>query len=292
MDLRDDQLAVLGEAAMEAVNMFCFQLYEADFRDHLGASVIGDDCSRRIFYGFRWVKKPVISGRMGRLFNRGHQTEARFIEWLKGIGFDVYDKNPQTGKQFQFSAVNGHFGGSFDGVVVGTPRLPPSLRMLNGLALLAEFKTSNSGYFSGLVKNGVAVKNAKHVAQMNTYGGHFGLNYALYCSINKNDDDIHMEVLRLDHRAAGDLVRKAEEIITTDPRHPPRKIAEQPEFFECKNCDFCGVCHAGEPMDKNCRSCLFAQPAANAEWYCNRWKAIIPNDVIPVGCGDYNEIGR
>lgn len=36
-------------------------------RPHLGASVIGKQCMREIWYGFRWSKKTNFSGRMLRL---------------------------------------------------------------------------------------------------------------------------------------------------------------------------------------------------------------------------------
>ena len=72
------------------------------FRSHLGASLIGGECSREIWYGFRWVKKPKFSGRILRLFNRGHLEEARFIAMLLTIGCQVWQQDGH-GKQYRIS---------------------------------------------------------------------------------------------------------------------------------------------------------------------------------------------
>src|ERR1700743_297926 len=87
-------------------------------REHLGASVIGDDCSRKLWYAFRWVKLEHHAGRMRRLFQRGHLEERKIIEHLSRIGFFVREIDPNTDKQYKFSAVAGHFGGSCDSVLL------------------------------------------------------------------------------------------------------------------------------------------------------------------------------
>ncbi|HEX8349957.1 MAG TPA: hypothetical protein VF598_08335, partial [Hymenobacter sp.] len=63
---------------------------DGGFRSHLGASVIGRECGRQIWYGWRWARKPKFQARMLRLFNRGHLEEARFIAALLAIGVQVY----------------------------------------------------------------------------------------------------------------------------------------------------------------------------------------------------------
>ena len=41
------------------------------WREHLGASEIGDPCSRKLWYLFRWVAVKKFDARMLRLFARG-----------------------------------------------------------------------------------------------------------------------------------------------------------------------------------------------------------------------------
>ena len=49
---------------------------------HLGASILGRDCPREIWYSFRWVHREKHEPRMLRLFIRGHLEEPRFIALL------------------------------------------------------------------------------------------------------------------------------------------------------------------------------------------------------------------
>src|SRR5690606_19393029 len=101
------------------------------YRWHLGGSLIGHDCSYYLWLVFRWCiheksegadeKEHNNIGRIQRLFNRGHREEDRFVEFLKGIGCQIWTHD-ENGNQFRMSGVNGHFGGSIDGVI----KLPPS----------------------------------------------------------------------------------------------------------------------------------------------------------------------
>lgn len=77
----------------EAIDAYCKTEYDDGHRWHLGASLIGDDCKRKLWYVFRWCYREQFDGRMQRLFNRGHREEERFIEWLEGIGCKVYFEN-------------------------------------------------------------------------------------------------------------------------------------------------------------------------------------------------------
>jgi hypothetical protein len=55
-------------------------------RPHLGASQIGNDCNRALWYSFRWAVWPHFDGRTLRLFDRGQREEAVFVEELRRIG--------------------------------------------------------------------------------------------------------------------------------------------------------------------------------------------------------------
>lgn len=286
-----DQLLIAANTFLkEAIDDYCTDRYEDDpFRSHLGASILGHDCARFVFNNFRWMKAEKPSPRLKRLFNRGHEMEPRFLEWLKGAGFDVYQLDPNTGKQFTCSEVHGHFGGSCDGVAVATTRVRRELQPLVGIPLLCEFKTHNTKSFVHLVNNGVKISKPQHFTQHSLYGRAFKIELGLYLAINKNDDDIWPEFVRLDYRQAEDYIAKAEDIITA--RIPPPKIALNPEHIKCKFCTYRGICHEGEKPHHNCRACIHSQPALNAEWYCNKWQSLIPRDKIIEGCPQYQAHG-
>lgn len=263
------------------VNAFCVREFTGEHRNHLGASVIGMDCSAAIWFAYRWVKFEIFDGRMLRLFNRGHLEEARFIQWLRGIGCTVWEVDPATGQQFRIWGVQGHYGGSSDSVGV-LPYLPPNF------PLLMEFKTHNKKSFDKLVKHKVVISKPQHYAQMCSYGKHYSFRYGLYCAVNKDDDDLYFEVVELDWRLANELTNKAQDIITSKTR--PARISDNPTYFKCKMCSFAGICHGAEQVEKNCRSCKFAEPAEQATWYCTRHHATIPAHFIAKGCPDHVSI--
>lgn len=66
-------------------------------RHHLGASIIGRECWREIWYSWRWASPVQFEGRMLRLFDRGHEEEHRFADWLRLIGCEVEQYDPTTG---------------------------------------------------------------------------------------------------------------------------------------------------------------------------------------------------
>lgn len=256
--------------------------FPAEHRNHLGASVIGDNCSRRLWYSFRWCKLEQFEGRMRRLFDRGQQEEAKFIELLRSIGFIIWEVDPDTGKQFRIYGVENHFGGSGDSKAI-MPWFPD-------MPILLEFKTHNTKSFCHLVANTLKLSKPQHYNQMCAYGKGYGFKYGLYCAINKNDDDLYFELVELDWNLAIQNENKAKDIITSNI--PPQRISNQSSYFECKYCNFVGICHHNEPVEKNCRSCKYAEPAEAASWKCNKFNSIIPNDFIAKGCESHVSINN
>ncbi len=285
--------ATMSRQIKRDIDIYCETAYDSGHRKHLGASQIGHVCKRYLWYVFRWVKKPTYinvngvdhKGRMMRLFNRGHREEERFVEWLRGVGCTVQDKDPNTQEQFRIKGVMGHFGGSLDGKVW----LPPRYGYTK--TILGEFKTQGTGpKFEALLTNGAQKEKPVHFVQMSTYGFELNLEYAIYNAINKNDDDLHVEIVELDWKLGAQMFEKARGIILSQPSDPPPKFSLSPATMECRTCDFVGICHRGEPVEKNCRSCIAAQPVDNSEWRCNRYNLIIPEQHIAHGCADWSPV--
>jgi len=246
-----------------------------------------------------------FSGQQLRLFNRGHLEEARFIGWLKGIGFTVHEVDPETSNQFRISGCKGHFGGSLDSII-----LPPERYNIGPLYWLGEFKTHNEKSYTKLAGKkpsfkhlgkpqsrmggqGVRLSKPTHYRQMCSYGRAYGFSYGLYCAVNKDTDELYFELVPLDYREADDLFRKAEGIVFSQVQPP--KIAQTETFFDCQYCHFSGICHRGELPTKNCRSCVNARPIENGEWWCElnsprNDNLPIPKDVIVTGCDNWKAI--
>lgn len=228
-----------------------------EHRAHLGASLIGHACERRLWLTFRWAGKEKFDGRMLRLFSTGQREEARVVDELRGIGCEVHADDGQA--QFRVSDCNGHFGGSMDGVVLGLPEAPATWHVL-------EVKTHSAKSFKDLCAKGVQSAKPLHYAQMQTYMHLAELDRALYYAVNKDTDDTYLERVPYDRAFAQKLVEKAQRIIDADA--PPPRLSEDPAWFECKFCSFHGQCHGQQFPEANCRTCAHGGPSANAQWEC------------------------
>lgn len=270
--LSDQDLKEIAEKINDGIEELSIKTLKDKPRTHLGISEIGKPCMRMLYYKFRWCFFDNFDGRMLRLFKRGHREEERYISYLEGIGCKV-NQHDANGKQFRVSGVLGHYGGSCDGQVI-TPWFPDNM--------LLECKTHNTKSFCSYIEKGLHKSKPVHYDQMCGYGWKMNLHYGIYFPENKNDDDIKVSVIRLDHQRGMQLERKAEEIVLA--KEPPPKISENPAFFECKYCDVADICHKGKIPLKNCRSCRMSTPVENAEWHCSRYNSNIPADYIAVGC--------
>lgn len=231
-------------------------------RPHLGASMIGRDCSRELWFSFRWATPPKFDGRMYRLFQTGDLAEGRFVTELRNIGVEVLDKDPETGSQWRL-AHGAHIGGSMDGAGVGVVEAPKTWHVF-------EFKTHNDQSFTKLQSEGVERAKPEHWAQMQLYMLWSGMTRALYLAANKNNDDLYSERVRFDIEAATRLQAKAERIVAAET--PPEGISADPSFFKCKWCEQAPICHkltidALAPV--HCRSCAHST-ADEDGWTCEK----------------------
>lgn len=256
-------------------------------RGYLGGSVIGRECERQLWYGFRWSESAgQFEGRILRLFDRGHREEATFVRELRGIGCEVYDIDPSTGQQFRFKAVYGHAGGGMDGVLKGVPEAPKSWHV-------AEFKTHGSKSFASLIKDGVLKSKPEHYGQVQLYMRWAKLDRALYLAVNKDTDELYSERIRYDEAEASRLEQKAERVIFA-PEPLPR-ISEDPAFYKCKFCPASRTCHTSALPAVSCRTCLHATPEKDGDgrWSCAKWRdeadqpSTIPIEHQRTGCDSH-----
>jgi len=251
------------------------------FRAHMGASGLGKDCARAIWYSWRWFTRPHFEGRMIRLFNRGHLEEARFIALLLSIGVQIYQQD-ENGKQFRIHHAGGHVGGSGDGIAIGIPDLPP------GIPALLEFKTHGEKSFLKVQKEGVQSAKFEHYVQMNLYMRKMGLTVALYGAVNKNTDELWLEIVYLDTIIADQYLDRGDQLVKLV--QPPKKINNSPGWFGCSFCEHKPVCHLDKPPEMNCRTCHLGRPDPDGKWRCYL-KPTEPQELTAeqqfAGCKDY-----
>ena len=247
-------------------------------RGHLGASLIGRECERQLWYGFRWATASSYDGRMLRLFNRGHLEEARFIAMLLMIGCQVYQQDSE-GRQFRISDADGHFGGSCDGICVGCPDLP------EGKACLTEFKTHNDNSFKKLKMKGVIGAKPEHYIQMCIYMKKLGLDTALYMAVNKNDDELYAEIVKLNPQLAEEYLARGRKIVWL--KEAPARVSDSPGFYLCRMCQHLDVCQMRDDPDVNCRTCAYSVPVADGKWVCKDSGEILTKEQQKKGCVGY-----
>ena len=250
------------------------------WRGHLGASLLGRECMRELWYSFHWSVHKRFEGRMVRLFNRGHLEEPRMVALLKMIGCTVWQFD-QNGKQFRVSGYKNHSGGGIDAVIQGCPDLPP------GTNALGEFKTHNSKSFEKLKQTGVLNAKWEHFVQMQTYMGKLELPYALYLAVNKDNDDLYGEIVQFDKTVFDRYQERAVTIV--DAKSPPPKImSASASWHKCKMCDYNGICNRNETPAINCRTCEFCEIGDNGTWHCQKTGTELAKATQMVGCAGYS----
>jgi hypothetical protein len=273
-------------APVHATAAAIYRAYEAQagdgLRPHLGASEIGHDCDRALWYGFRWAERAQFDGRMLRLFETGKREEARVIDNLRAIGCQVWADDGDA--QFKVTAVGGHAGGSMDGVVQGLPEAPKTPHLM-------EVKTHSAKSFKELSAKGVKVAKPQHYAQMQVYCGLATLDRWLYFAVNKDTDELHTERGEFDRAEFDRLMAKAQRIITA--AEPPARISDDADWWQCKTCRFAAICHGAAAPLVNCRTCMHSTPALNGEpggWICEAHKEWLTVDEQRAGCDDHRYI--
>lgn len=291
-------------------------------RSYLGPSAMHPHCHRATWYTFRWAHVVKHGGRLLRLFNRGHLEEDRFARWLQLAGCEVQPiterlvqaadgsyrclpwEESYTGTdvscveahrqaaaargvhthQWGFEALGGHYRGHSDGRV----RLPTDTAYgnLEKEVGMLECKTHNEKSFKALQSKGLLSSKPQHYQQVQSYMYHLRLPWCLYIAVNKNDDDIYLEIVQAKEEVGAYLADRAKSIIEAD--QAPDRYSTDPSWYVCKFCDYREICHRGKSPDKSCRSCVYATADTEAGgWYCKRWHQTIPKDFLSKGCDEW-----
>lgn len=209
-------------------------------RDYLGASRLGVECERAL--QFEYAKAPVDhgrdhSGRLLRIFERGHVMEDCMVTWLRDAGFDLRTRKPDGG-QFGFSDANGRLRGHVDGVIVGGP---------GGFAYPAlwENKCLGTKSWRELETKGLAVAKPVYAAQVALYQAYLQLHEypALFTAINADSMDIYVELVPFDGSLAQRMTDRAVKVMSATEAGEllPRSFRE-PTHFECRMCPWQDRC--------------------------------------------------
>lgn len=217
-------------------------------RDYLGASRLGENCSRKLQYEYTNTPKDEgFSGQTLRIFAAGHVFEDLAILWLRLAGFELFTEKP-NGYQFGFSVADSRIRGHVDGIINGAPE---ALGL--SFPMLWECKSLNAKSWKDTVKRGVAKSKPVYAAQMATYQAYMegsvpgiSKNPALFTAINKDTAELYFELVPFDASLAQKVSDRAVTILKAAEAGEllPRHTAD-PEHFECRFCEYRSYCWDG-----------------------------------------------
>lgn len=228
------QIEALMDAALQAENA------QQTKRTYLGASRLGASCERQLQYEYAHAPMAPgkgFSGRILRVFERGHRTEDMVIRWLRMAGFILKTENAD-GRQLGFSVAGGRLRGHVDGVLLGGPE---------GFSYPAiwENKCLNSKSWKDLVKNKLAVSKPVYAAQLALYQGYLTLHEhpALFTAVNADTMEIYAELVPFDAALAQRMSDRGARVIKASEAGDllPRAFVDSGNY-ECKFCSWFDRC--------------------------------------------------
>lgn len=230
-------------------------------RVRLGASDIGNECARAVWYTFRHAQRKDFEGRLLRLFQRGSLEEPVIEDDFKRIGIPISATSDGT-RQHAFTDATGHFRVHLDGVI-----------QIEGKQLLVEEKTMSRFSFKKLEKmGGVRYSHPNYYAQIHAQAAtaekQIKVDGALFVAVCKDTDELWIEELEIDQDAKKAVMERAQAIIG-GIAPPPMDIS--PNAPPCKWCDYKSLCRDNryDLIEKNCRTCNFAVATNGGQWKCD-----------------------
>lgn len=214
-------------------------------REYLGASRLGASCERQLQY--EYAQAPVdhgkgFSGRLLRIFERGHRSEDMVIRWLRLAGFNLKTEDA-NGRQFGFSVAGGRLRGHVDGVLIDGPE---------GFAFPALWETKCLGAKSwrDVEKNKLAASKPIYAAQIALYQTYLELHEkpALFTAVNADTMEIYAELIPFDAALAQRMSDRAARVISATEAGEllPRSFTDS-THFECKFCAWADRCWSTNP---------------------------------------------
>ena len=203
-------------------------------RDYLGASVLGDPCDRRLAYQYAGIDREPVTGRNFRIFEAGHAFEALMSRWLRLAGFDLMDVDPNTGREFEFSASGDRIRGHADGIIAGGPDIGAAY------PLLWEAKALNAATWSDLTVRGSRQAKPEYFAQVQIYLSQLGLQACLLTALNKDSAGLYHELVGIAPVLGQRLVDRGIDIANiTDSGALPARTANP---GHCRGCAWAAPC--------------------------------------------------
>lgn len=194
-------------------------------RDYIGASSIGSECLRQIWYELNCKESFPIPNRIRRIFDTGKLMEEYILSLLQMCGLSLH-RNVEL-----IEHTMDYFEGHADAI------------WIKGLGdrIIIEIKTAKNSEFQKVINHGLKKWNPKYYAQIQSYMGMSGINSTYILVLNKDNSELYDELVTFDSIFYEGLKEKAK-MIYSAKSEPPR-INGSALFYMCKMCKFKDICH-------------------------------------------------
>lgn len=197
---------------------------EDEPRKYIGASAIGHECSRSIWYSYKRYKGAPFPAKTRKTFAIGNTLESLILKWITKGGIEIRYPYHEPSAEMQY------FTGNVD-----------ALLSIDDELIVLEIKTANKSNFANFKMNGLQKWNEQYYAQIQAYMGMLKLNKGILLAINKDTSDLHSETVIFDPMYYANLCYKAKSI--HEAQEPPMRINDNPCYFVCQMCKFKTLCH-------------------------------------------------
>jgi hypothetical protein len=202
----DDYVRLLNEPVNVELNALLERVALATprpLRNYLGASIAGDECPRKVQFG--WLCSAFEGARQRLRFNRGHAAEATMRAQLSACGFEFAP--PEALEFTALTYVKGHA----DGIIIHAPATPGMHLML---PCVWEAKCIYSKGWRSLVKDGLAAAYPKYATQVALYQRYLDTkNPALFTAVNADSCEVLHLLVPFDRDRAERAIARMSEII-------------------------------------------------------------------------------
>jgi hypothetical protein len=196
-------------------------------RDYIGASIVGSECLRKIWYEFKGYEGDSIPTKTRRTFEIGKRLEGLILDWLEHAGLQI---------KRDWGALHSKDAPELQGHL-------DSVWMKGSMPhAVIEIKTAKDTSFNTFVSKGLKLWNPQYYAQVQAYMGMSEIYDGYIVVLNKDTSSLSDEQVIFDANFYKALEDKAS-LISRAPLEPPR-INNSPLWYQCKMCKFNKLCHA------------------------------------------------
>jgi hypothetical protein len=197
-----------------------------EVRDYIGASSIGSDCLRQIWYEYKGTPSSGIPTKTRRTWDIGKALEGLVLDWLEAAGITLV----RTWLDLTSAKVE-IFKGHLDAVWT---------KKGEAFAII-EVKTAKDSIYKTFVNKGVKVSHPQYYAQIQSYMGMSGIHSAYILVLNKDNSELYDELVTFDEEFYKRLEDKA--LMISQSNIEPPKVNGSPYWWQCKICKFNKECH-------------------------------------------------